>query len=58
MKTERREGLGENVVLSEFDFDVVRDFLADPSKYRRQAALPDASPSDTIVADLEQRGFV
>jgi UDP-N-acetylglucosamine 2-epimerase (non-hydrolysing) len=58
MKTERHEGLGENVVLSEFDFDVVRAFLADSSKYRRRAPLPDASPSDTIIADLEQRGFV
>jgi UDP-N-acetylglucosamine 2-epimerase (non-hydrolysing) len=58
MKTERREGLGENVVLSEFDFDLVRAFLAEPSKYRRKAPLPDASPSNTIVADLEQRGFV
>lgn len=58
MKTERREGLGENVVLSRFDFDVVRAFLADPSRYRRKTPLPPASPSETIVADLEQRGFV
>ncbi len=58
MKTERREGLGENVVLSKFDFDVVRDFLSDPSKHRRTGGLPDTSPSDAIVADLVERGFV
>jgi UDP-N-acetylglucosamine 2-epimerase (non-hydrolysing) len=57
MKTERREGLGENVVLSRFDFDVVREFLADPSRYRRTTELPPASPSDAIVDDLEARGF-
>jgi UDP-N-acetylglucosamine 2-epimerase (non-hydrolysing) len=57
MKTERREGLGENVVLSRFDFDVVREFLADPSRYRRTTELPPGSPSDVIVDDLEARGF-
>lgn len=58
LKTERREGLGENVVLSRFDFDVVRQFLADPSRYTRKTPLPESSPSETIVADLEERGFV
>ena len=58
MKTERREGLGENVVLSRFHFDVARDFLADPGRFRRTTELASESPSDTIVADLEQRGFV
>ena len=57
MKTERREGLGENVVLSRFDFDVVREFLDDPSRYRRTTELPPGSPSDVIVDDLEERGF-
>jgi UDP-N-acetylglucosamine 2-epimerase (non-hydrolysing) len=58
MKTERREGLGENVVLSRFDFDVVRTFLDDPDRYRRRAELPTDSPSEVIVDDLERRGFV
>jgi UDP-N-acetylglucosamine 2-epimerase (non-hydrolysing) len=58
MKTERREGLGENVVLSRFDFGVARDFLADHGRFRRHTQLPAAAPSDTIVADLEQRGFL
>jgi len=57
MKTERQEGLGENVVLSRFDFDVVREFLATPQKRRRSTDLPAHSPSDVIVDDLRARGF-
>jgi UDP-N-acetylglucosamine 2-epimerase (non-hydrolysing) len=57
MKTERREGLGENAVLSGMSADVLRDFLGDPTRFRRRASLPPASPSDVIVADLERRGF-
>ena len=58
LKTERREGLGENVVLSRFDFAVLREFLADPDRYRERRTLPPAAPSDVIVNDLEARGFV
>lgn len=57
-RTERREGLGENVVLSGYDGAVVRAFLADPGAHRRTTVLPDTSPSDVIVADLEARGFL
>jgi UDP-N-acetylglucosamine 2-epimerase (non-hydrolysing) len=57
VRTERREGLGENVVLSELRADVLRDFLADPGRFRRRTALPSSSPSDVIVDDLERRGF-
>jgi UDP-N-acetylglucosamine 2-epimerase (non-hydrolysing) len=57
VRTERREGLGENVVLSGMRADVLRDFLADPGRFRRRTALPSASPSDVIVEDLERRGF-
>ena len=56
VRTERREGLGENVVLSGMRDDVLRDFLADPS-LPPAPALPAESPSDVIVADLERRGF-
>jgi UDP-N-acetylglucosamine 2-epimerase (non-hydrolysing) len=58
VKTERREGLGENAVLSQMSADVLRDFLADPGRYRRTTTLAAASPSDVIVGDLERRGFV
>ena len=57
VKTERREGLGENAVLSGMSSDVLRDFLHDPSRFKRTTELPSASPSDVIVADLERRGF-
>ena len=58
LKTERREGLGENALLSELRADRLREFLADPARFRRRTPLPMASPSDVIVADLERRGFV
>ena len=57
VKTERREGLGENAVLSGMSADVLRDFLVNPARFRRRSALSLASPSDVIVADLERRGF-
>jgi UDP-N-acetylglucosamine 2-epimerase (non-hydrolysing) len=57
-RTERREGLGENVVLSQYDTDVLREFLREPSAHRRGSELPESSPSDVIVSDLERRGFV
>ena len=57
VRTERREGLGENAVLSEMRTEVLRDFLEDPSRFRRQTQLPTASPSRLIVDDLERRGF-
>ena len=57
VKTERREGLGENAILSGASPDVLRDFLSDPLRFRRVSPLAPASPSDVIVADLERRGF-
>jgi UDP-N-acetylglucosamine 2-epimerase (non-hydrolysing) len=54
-RTERREGLGENVVLSRLDDEVVRDFLRSPERFRRHTRLPDASPTTVIVDDLERR---
>jgi UDP-N-acetylglucosamine 2-epimerase (non-hydrolysing) len=58
VKTERREGLGENALLSQMRADVLEDFLADPSRFRRRDSLPVTSPSEVIVEDLERRGFV
>jgi UDP-N-acetylglucosamine 2-epimerase (non-hydrolysing) len=56
-RTERREGLGENVVLSGYSSDALRDFLADPGAHRRLGELPTSSPSNVIVDDLVARGF-
>jgi UDP-N-acetylglucosamine 2-epimerase (non-hydrolysing) len=58
VKTERREGLGENALLSEMRADALQGFLADPSRFRRRTALPAASPSEVIVDDLELRACV
>lgn len=57
VRTERPQGLGENIVLSGMHADVLRDFLADPSRFRRRAPLPPESPSEVIVEDLARRGF-
>ena len=57
VRTERREGLGENVLLSGMSTDVLRDFLGDPGRYRRRTTFPATSPSQVIVDDLERRGF-
>jgi UDP-N-acetylglucosamine 2-epimerase (non-hydrolysing) len=58
VKTERREGLRENALLSGMSADILRDFLAAPARFRRRSPLPAASPSDVIVRDLERRGFL
>jgi len=55
--TERDEGLGENAVLSRMRADVLRAFLEAPERHRRTSHLPDASPSDVIVSDLERRSI-
>ena len=57
VRTERREGLGENAVLSELRVDALREFLVDPGRHRRRTEPPGASPSRVIVEDLVRRGF-
>ena len=57
VRTERREGLGENAVLSGLRVEELRAFLGDPGRFRRRSVLPDAAPSKVIVDDLERRGF-
>jgi UDP-N-acetylglucosamine 2-epimerase (non-hydrolysing) len=57
VKTERREGLGENAALSGMSPDVLRDFLSNPSRFRRTTELSPTSPAELIVDDLERRGF-
>lgn len=58
MRTERREGLGENVVLSGMRTDALRAFLEAPDRHRRRSTLPTTSPTEVIVADLERRGII
>jgi UDP-N-acetylglucosamine 2-epimerase (non-hydrolysing) len=56
-ETERREGLGENAVLSAVDPKSVASFLRDYQRYARPPRVPEHSPSDVIAAWLEARGF-
>ena len=55
--TERSEGLGSSAVLSKWDMDTMRDFLANVDDYRVMDAGDRSSPSDIIVDDLVARGF-
>jgi UDP-N-acetylglucosamine 2-epimerase (non-hydrolysing) len=48
-RTERPDGLGANVVLSRYDDDVLRRFLADPERLRRKPVPLEASPAAEIV---------
>lgn len=47
--TERKEGLGENVVISKFDRKIILDFLENLNLYRKNPALLDAQPSQVII---------
>jgi UDP-N-acetylglucosamine 2-epimerase (non-hydrolysing) len=51
-RTERPDGLGANVVLSGYDDERARAFLAAPERWRRPAAPLDARPSERILAEL------
>ncbi|MDY7526666.1 MULTISPECIES: UDP-N-acetylglucosamine 2-epimerase [unclassified Cryobacterium] len=55
--TERGEGLGKNVVLSEWKTEVLIDFLKNFERYRQPIARPKFSPSGIIVDDLIERGY-
>ena len=48
-ETERQEGLGENVIVSGFDKNVIGNFINNPDQYRRQPLLSHAKPSEKIV---------
>lgn len=56
-RSERQEGLGENVVLSGMSTEVLRTFLAAPDVHRRTSVIPETSPSGVIVDDLERRSI-
>jgi UDP-N-acetylglucosamine 2-epimerase (non-hydrolysing) len=55
--TEQGEGIGRNIVLSEWDLDRLRSFLTDYDSLRHEPNRPEHSPSDVIVADLLSRGY-
>ena len=53
-ETERREGLGENVVVSNFDPVIIEDFVHYYESYRRKPVSESFSPSNFIVNQLEK----
>jgi UDP-N-acetylglucosamine 2-epimerase (non-hydrolysing) len=56
-EVEQREGIGRNAVVSRFDPAVIRAFLEGYASYRHPQALPETSPTATIVDFLEAQGF-
>jgi UDP-N-acetylglucosamine 2-epimerase len=51
-RTERRDGLGANVVLSHYDPTVITAFLDRPETYRRKPADLDSRPSEQILDEV------
>lgn len=51
-ETERQEGLGENVVISRFDREIINNFIDNPDRYRREPLINQASPSNQIIKVL------
>jgi UDP-N-acetylglucosamine 2-epimerase (non-hydrolysing) len=48
-ETERREGLGENVIVSGFDKSVISNFINHLDQYRKKPPLSHAKPSEKII---------
>ncbi|CAM5508555.1 UDP-N-acetylglucosamine 2-epimerase [Leifsonia shinshuensis] len=55
--TEQGEGIGRNIVLSEWDLGRLTGFLSDYESMRHGLERPEHSPSDIIVDDLIARGY-
>ena len=53
-RTDRPDGVGENVVLARYDPLIVRDFLRDPQRHRRPCRVAEFSPSAQILAELRE----
>lgn len=51
-KTERIEGLGENVQLVEFNSNQIKFFLKNYSSFKREEFKEDISPSEIIIDNL------
>ncbi|MGQ4495146.1 UDP-N-acetylglucosamine 2-epimerase [Dermabacteraceae bacterium P13095] len=54
LRTERFQGIGENVVLTKLDLAILRDFLANWRELRRPSLLDTLHPSRIIADDLQQ----
>ncbi len=51
-RTDRVDGIGQNVVLSRYGPATTEAFLADPERFRRAPSLPQSSPSQEILEVL------
>jgi len=51
-ETERREGLGKNIVISRFDPQIIEHFLLNLDEYRAKPFLVNAHPSKMIVQTI------
>lgn len=51
-ETERNEGLGDNVVLSDLHFGIINEFFDNPYKYKKEFVILDEKPSEMIVSAL------
>lgn len=51
-RTERHQGIGENVVLTGMDLDLLDQFLVHWRDYRRASTLGDYHPSEIIATEL------
>ena len=53
-ETERLEGIGENVIISNFNPTIIEDFVLNYNSYRRQPISDIFSPSRFIVDQLKE----
>ena len=51
-RTERPDGLGANVVLSNYEPAMIAEFIGDPERYRHKPADLDHRPSEQILDEL------
>ncbi|MBA8929082.1 UDP-N-acetylglucosamine 2-epimerase (non-hydrolyzing) [Kutzneria viridogrisea] len=56
-RTERHQGLGENILLTGMRTEPLREFLSDPESRRRPSALDKYQPSELIADTLSQLGY-
>tara|TARA_B110000438_G_scaffold72373_1_gene72476 strand:- start:1292 stop:2389 length:1098 start_codon:yes stop_codon:yes gene_type:complete len=53
-RTEREDGIGENVLLSHYELEIIKAFLDNTESYRRAPKVSDFRPSVHVVDTLEK----
>lgn len=56
--TEQWEGIGENIRLSMWEPNAIKEFLNNFEEMRRPVKTPEISPTEVIIQDLIERGFI